>query len=417
VGASFLRLSERLQQEHRAGVVVTLAEEPSSTSDAGTASSTSDAETASSTSGAETASSTSDAETASSTSDDGDQANVTNVTNGTNETQDRVLPLSEAEAEQATPLREEQCNMNLIQRLEADWVSACYHWDNMDPNLAQMLSKWVNFGESSLTDKGYAEVCVQGEPCIAAVHAYYQAFVEEGCAERLQQESTYKLAVSLERAADACLVVGEAAKLDHKKASVVHDDEALGQSIEGCYHEFPACAPNCLLLPFTPGVPGGQRLEEIYSVAGTCYKAKTRCQGCLFKPNDNPNDLEPYVCPAVKCMTINRYAAQDSPILSADECKPVCKGSPPCGSDHCGGSCGTCDETEECVMQSCIYRTFDQRFEPKDTREMPEWYKDYEQERSMEQYEGHREEGLVARLFPDFQPKALGKKLGISPNE
>jgi hypothetical protein len=352
--------------------------------------------------------------------DQSDVANVTNGTNGTNltnATQDRVLPFSEAEAEAATPLREEQCNMNLIQRLEGDWVSACFHWDNTDPNLVAMLKKWVDFGESEVTVAGHAEVCVQGEPCISAVHAYYQAFVEEGCAERLQQESTYKLALSLERAADACLVVGDAARLDYKKASVIHDDEVLGQSLEGCYHEFPSCAPNCLLLPFTPGVPGAQRLEEIYSVGDTCYKAKTRCQGCLFKPQDNPKDLEPWLCPAVKCMTINKYASSDSPIVSADDCKPVCKGSPPCGSDGCGGSCGLCDESEECVMQSCIYRTFDERFNPKDTREMPEWFKDYQQDQQMENYEGHREDGLISRMFPDFQSGSLGKKLGISPNE
>merc|ERR1719197_73882 len=90
-------------------------------------------------------------------SEPGTQENVTNVTNGTNgtngtnDTQDRVLPLSESAAEAATPLREEQCNMNLIQRLEADWVSACYHWDNMDPNLVTMLKKWVDFGSSSVT--------------------------------------------------------------------------------------------------------------------------------------------------------------------------------------------------------------------------------------------------------------------------
>jgi hypothetical protein len=353
----------------------------------------------------------------SSAADHKDVSNVTNGTNWTNGTQDRVLPLSEAEAEASLPLREEQCNMNLIQRLEADWVSACFNWDNADPNLATMLQKWVDFGGSTLTTAGTAEVCVQGEPCIAAVHAYYQAFVEEGCAERLQQESTYKLARSLEQAADACLVVGEAARLDHTKASVVHDEETLGMSLEGCYHEFPACAPNCLLLPFTPGVPGSQRLEEIYSVGDTCYKAVTRCQGCLFKPEDNPNDLEPWLCPKEKCMVIDRYASQDSPITSADQCKPHCEGSPPCGSDGCGGSCGTCGETEECIMQSCIFRTFDQRFSPKDTREMPEWYKEYDQDQQMENYEQHREDGLIARMFPDFRPRPLGKKLGISPNE
>merc|ERR1719321_1339615 len=128
--------------------------------------------------------------------------------------------------------------MNLIMRLESDCTSACFNWDNTDPNLATMLKKWVDFGRSSLTPAGAAEVCVQGEPCIAAVHQYYQAFVEAGCAERLQQESTYKLARSLEQAADACLVVGEGARLDHKKASVLHNDEALGQSLEGCFHAF-----------------------------------------------------------------------------------------------------------------------------------------------------------------------------------
>lgn len=153
-----------------------------------------------------------------------------------------------------------------------------------------------------MTLEGSHEVCVQGEPCIAAIHAYYQAFVQQGCAERLQLESTYKLAWSLERAADACLVVGEAAKIGHTKASVIHDEKTTGQSLTGCYHEFPACAPNCLLLPFTEGVPGGQRLNEIYSVGQTCYKAVTRCQGCLFKPSDNPKDLEPFLCPAEKCM-------------------------------------------------------------------------------------------------------------------
>jgi hypothetical protein len=349
-----------------------------------------------------------------------DQENVANVTNGTNLTsapQDRVLPLSEAEAEDATPLREEQCNMNLIQRLEADWVSACYSWDNNDPNLATVLKKWVDFGASTLTELGTAEVCVQGEPCIAAVHAYYQAFVEEGCAERLQQESTYKLARSLEQAADACLVVGPAAALGHHKASVLHDSEAMGQSLEGCYHEFPACAPNCLLLPFTHGVPGSQRLEEIYAVGDTCYKAVTRCQGCLFKPQDNPNDLKPWLCPSTACQEVSRYAANDSPIVSADQCTPTCKGSPPCGSDGCGGSCGTCGETEECIMQSCIFRPFDQRFSPKDTREMPDWYANYEQDQQMESYEEHREDGLIKRMFPDFQARSLGKKLGISPNE
>lgn len=375
VGASFLRLADRLHQE-RVDAVVSLLKSSAA-----------------------------------------DHGNVSNVTNGTNwtEAQDRVLPLSEAEAE--APLREEQCNMNLIQRLEADWVSACFHWDNMDPNLAQMLSKWVDFGESSVTNAGWAEVCVQGEPCIAAVHAYYQAFVEEGCAERLQQESTYKLARNLEQAADACLVVGEGARLGHKKASVVHHEEAMGQALDGCYHEFPACAPNCLLLPFTQGHPGSQRLEEIYEVGGICYKAATRCQGCLFKPQDNPDDLKPWLCPEHKCMNINKYAAQDSPVVSADECKPTCNGSPPCGSDGCGGSCGLCDETEECVMQSCIYRTFDERFTPKDSREMPEWFAEYQQDQRMENYEGDRENGLIARMFPDFVARSLGKKLGISPNE
>merc|ERR1719465_204910 len=88
-----------------------------------------------------------------------DHKNVSNVTNGTNwtnATQDRVLPLSPEEAEAATPLREEQCNLNLIQRLEADWVSACYNWDNTDPNLATMLQKWVDFGRSTLTELGTA---------------------------------------------------------------------------------------------------------------------------------------------------------------------------------------------------------------------------------------------------------------------
>jgi len=331
--------------------------------------------------------------------------------------QDRVLPLSEGEADAITPLREEGCNMNLLQRLEGDWTSLCFHWDNMDPNLASELSKWVDVNEGLMTLEGSHEVCVQGEPCISAIHAYYQAFVQQGCAERLQLESTYKLAWSLERAADACLVVGEAAKIGHTKASVIHDEKTTGQSLTGCYHEFPACAPNCLLLPFTEGVPGGQRLNEIYSVGQTCYKAVTRCQGCLFKPTDNPKDLEPFLCPAEKCMQINKYAANDSPITSADQCKPTCTGSPPCGSDGCGGSCGLCAESEECIMNSCIFRTFDERFEPKDTREMPEWFAEYQQEQQMDNYEEHREEGLVARMFPDFQPRSLAKKIGISPNE
>jgi vacuolar-type H+-ATPase subunit B/Vma2 len=68
----------------------------------------------------------------------------------------------------------------------------------MDPNLASELSKWVDVNEGLMTLEGSHEVCVQGEPCIAAIHAYYQAFVQQGCAERLQLESTYKLAWSLE---------------------------------------------------------------------------------------------------------------------------------------------------------------------------------------------------------------------------
>jgi hypothetical protein len=68
-------------------------------------------------------------------------------------------------------------------------------------------------------------------------------------------------------------------------------------------------------------------------------------------------------------------------------------------------------------MNSCIFRTFDERFEPKDTREMPEWFAEYQQEQQMGDYEEHREEGLVARMFPDFQPRSLAKKIGISPNE
>jgi hypothetical protein len=48
---------------------------------------------------------------------------------------------------------------------------------------------------------------------------------------------------------------------------------------------------------------------------------------------------------------------------------------------------------------------------------MPEWYEEYQQEQQMENYEGNRENGLVKRMFPDFQASPLGKKLGISPNE
>jgi hypothetical protein len=68
-------------------------------------------------------------------------------------------------------------------------------------------------------------------------------------------------------------------------------------------------------------------------------------------------------------------------------------------------------------MQSCIFRTFDQRFTPKDTREMPEWYEQYQQDQQLQNHEGNREEGLVARMFPDFVARSLGKKLGISPND
>ncbi len=65
-----------------------------------------------------------------------------------------------------------------------------------------------------------AEVCVEGEACIQAVHAYYAAFVEEGCAERSNLEATYKLAHALESAADACTVVGAQAALNYTPPAV-----------------------------------------------------------------------------------------------------------------------------------------------------------------------------------------------------
>jgi hypothetical protein len=48
---------------------------------------------------------------------------------------------------------------------------------------------------------------------------------------------------------------------------------------------------------------------------------------------------------------------------------------------------------------------------------MPEWFAEYQQDTQMDDYEGKREGGLIARMFPDFQSRSLGKKLGISPNE
>ena len=47
---------------------------------------------------------------------------------------------------------------------------------------------------------------------------------------------------------------------------------------------------------------------RVIRVPQSGYKAVTRCQGCLFKPTDNPKDLEPFLCPAEKCMQINKSA-------------------------------------------------------------------------------------------------------------
>jgi hypothetical protein len=121
--------------------------------------------------------------------DSGDEANSTNATNFTpNFTpQDRLQPMVEAAADG------QPCDTSLVLTLEAAWVSACFNWDNTDPNLHSMLAQWINYPKSELTRRGYAEVCVQAEPCIDAVHAYYNAFVEEGCAERLNLKARTSL--------------------------------------------------------------------------------------------------------------------------------------------------------------------------------------------------------------------------------
>lgn len=329
-----------------------------------------------------------------------------NTTNATNLTpQDRVQPMVEAAADG------QACNTELVLTLEAAWVSACFNWDNTDPNLHSMLQKWVNYPKSELTRAGWAEVCVVGVPCIDAVHEYYNAFVEEGCAERLQMESTYKLAVSLEKAADSCAVVGPQAALDyHAPAS---DVAMHPNSLTGCYHDYPACAPHCLMLPFTPGLPGAQRLGELYYVDQTCYKANSRCQGCLFKPTQNPDDLQPWNCPEIKCADPARYAPEDAPVLTPADCKPHCPGGKSCGSDGCGGSCGVCELDETCIEQNCVFRPFSERYDPKDDRDVPDWFKEERSEMQQSDRADNRESALVSRYLPDFGRSPMAVKLGI----
>ena len=62
-------------------------------------------------------------------------------------------------------------------------------------------NKIFGTGNGWISITGLAQVCVQGEPCISAIHAYYQAFVQQGCAERLQLESTSGAAVPVISAA------------------------------------------------------------------------------------------------------------------------------------------------------------------------------------------------------------------------
>ena len=54
------------------------------------------------------------------------------------------------------------------------------------------------------------------------------------------------------------------------------------------------------------------------------------------------------------------------------DAREVCLGHPPCGHDGCGGQCGVCPDSEECVDNQCVWRTFEHRFAPKDEREAPD---------------------------------------------
>jgi len=331
-----------------------------------------------------------------------------------NASQDRLQPVVENDTGTVPP--EEDCNNNLLLSLESDWVSTCYHWDSQDPNIAAELRQWVNYAESSLTARGSAQVCVEGEACIQAVHAYYAAFVEEGCAERANLEATYKLAHALETAADACTVVGPQAMLNYTPPSV--NVAGHPNTLEGCYHDYPDCMPHCLMLPARPTMPGAQRMGELYYVHGisgsTCYRAKTECQGCLFRPEDNPDDLQPWNCPDVKCAEVAKFNEADAPVKDLSQCEPVCLGHPPCGHDGCGGQCGVCPDNEECVDNACVWRTFEHRFAPKDEREVPEWYEEEKREERKDTYTAGREASLEERLFPDFGRSTLASKLGIA---
>jgi hypothetical protein len=70
--------------------------------------------------------------------------------------------------------------------------------------------------------------------------------------------------VSLEKAADSCTVVGPQAALDFEAPAI--DVAGHQDSLTGCYHDYPACAPHCLMLPYTSGLPGAQRMGELYFV-------------------------------------------------------------------------------------------------------------------------------------------------------
>jgi len=318
---------------------------------------------------------------------------------------------------EAPVIPEEECNPALLMPLEQAWVKECYGWDHMDPNIATELAGFVNYATSELTTRGSAEVCVKGEPCIAAVHAFYKAMVEEGCAERNAQESTYKLARNLERVADGCTVFGAAAALDHHPPSMTVGGP---NSFEGCYHDYPSCSPHCMTLPGFTNHPAGQRMHELYMApnsngAPTCYKALSRCQGCLFLPDANPDDLQPWNCPEQKCADPPRFNVADGGATSPENCETQCLGYPPCGHDGCGGQCGLCHDDEKCVENACIYRPFSERFVPKDERAMPEWFSELRNQEWADARVAKREDNAIDRLVPDMSRTTIASKLGIAP--
>lgn len=296
------------------------------------------------------------------------------------------------------------CPAPLLHARERDWVQSCFSMDNADPLLISKLEPWVRYRHSVVTGPGRTQLCQAGLPCRDSVLAYRAAFDEAGCKNNRAHLETFKLAKSLEQAVMGCQRFGDAAATQPAEANGAV--APLGP--HSCYHDFPGCGAGggCLDFPPEHKVLGAQRFNELYLVQGECYIARDDCVGCLFHPSANKDSLEPWICPNDKCSDAQKFAVADAPLPDDAACVAQCDGEVPCGHDGCGGSCGVCDEGQQCNRGSCVYRPFKLRFTPKarvGKDAPPEWFERLEGEQAVSRREEARDEALQRQAFPDFQ--------------